>query len=100
MLEDFATEGTDRKDVFFYQVNESLLIHLSTLWQSIGCLFYLRFSSDSEKEISIRVTRLCKIKASANLLLHCIKMVQVINALYFSYQNNFIGPLNTKINQS
>ena len=21
MLEDFATEGTDRKDVFFYQVN-------------------------------------------------------------------------------
>lgn len=35
VLEDFATEGVDRKDVFFYQVS---LFHYS----SYDCSFYLR----------------------------------------------------------
>ena len=37
MLEDFATEGTDRKDVFFYQVHMYFILALSLLAATFVC---------------------------------------------------------------
>ena len=40
ILEEYATEGTDRKDVFFYQVNVTT-IHIVYHWNNCAALTYL-----------------------------------------------------------